>query len=267
VNNRATTATDPSGLWIISRNFSKATAVAKSEAGDNFAGLAQIVGLDIDERKKWLKPLQEETIFADGTKYNPQDTLNFFASKVAEKQEFSIPNTVYCLCSLWPVNRFIDKVDQDIQDLRTAGFHVVQDTITSGNGKGENVIAKLKDLTANGSLHGFWYAGHGAKGEMQFNGKSNTCKYATAVAALGYKLALVVSNACNGEDAKGMASSSPGAIFYGAPPFANTYLGELYHVRELFLPHDPQGTKLQRTMENNLRDGRKNPYYYMRPGI
>jgi RHS repeat-associated protein len=229
-------ATDPLGLWKITRVTSKEKADAVSDKEtDTIKSLADIIGLRASEFRKWLTLSKNGLTLADGTQVNDVGQLNPDC-KIKLGQSVMIPNTVF---ALWLGNfgakgKYIVSWKWNLWYLRKLGFHIHSLEFDSDltRKQAEQIVETFNVLSKEKVLHGFVVMGHGAfplTNPPAFGTEHGwAVSYQSVGEVLAYKLALVILDVCYGTSGQKYISAAkdpPSAIFRGSSlpslPFFN----------------------------------------------
>jgi len=144
VHNDPIDATDPMGLWKVTRHTKDYYAVAEATKDcDKVKDLADMIHLDVKEYEKWLTPL------SGGLKdeYKKGETV-------------LVPNTIYAAFNghYGIAGRFVSHYNARVASYRIQGYKVYND-----NGRPSSMAMKgmLASYWNGKSLYGFYYMGHG----------------------------------------------------------------------------------------------------------
>jgi RHS repeat-associated protein len=239
VGNNPTNATDPSGLWKISRNKNNEFATATTEKGDTIAGLGNTIGLDPLRYSSWLSFIQgQEGVLVVGVKApKPLSSLNIWTPLAAGQIVF-VPNIIYALWigELGKLGRHGVEWDSNVRSLERLGFHVVNTILDnippSNNSTAIMVFDQVTALSRAKMLQGLFVWGHGMRPDTSNNSAmTNAAKtfglvYSDFDRALSYKLGFVVLDVCHGaKGRKYISNDGVGSIFFGLNgllvPFVN----------------------------------------------
>ena len=157
------TGLDPNGLWRIKRQGS-AKAVAIADPLDTVEGLAEIIGLDPAQYRRWLSAGKA---LKDGTRVSPAGTvwgIRTQKQQIKGYPNFRIPNTIV---AYWGGQASLDEKatfgknwvgwDKNIAELKKRGFKVDEMT------KFRTVLTAglFNQMSGARDLHGLYYWGHG----------------------------------------------------------------------------------------------------------
>jgi hypothetical protein len=161
-------------MWQIDRTNAP-RARATGEPGDTHAGLADLIGLQADEADAWLTLPASE-----------------------------VPNTVIFLWAgdLGALGRAAVRWAGEMDYARALGFHVVELDFRDGRSDYQ-AVEVIADCSQRGELHGLVVTGHGCASGFGTGGITAkfglgdwSFSYEELDAALRYRLAVVVLNAC-----------------------------------------------------------------------
>lgn len=160
-----TFCTDPSGLWKFNRDGAT-TARATAECGDTIGSLAQIVGLDADQWRKWATLVEIRDIWS---RSSLSPTKRLHPGDVVE-----VPNTVltYWGGALGAIGKWWVQWYSDVATLRQRGFDTqYMDVNNLGGPWTQNrlqeeerlnaFVGDLNHMTASKQLQGIYFWGHG----------------------------------------------------------------------------------------------------------
>jgi RHS repeat-associated protein len=169
VGNGPTNASDPYGLWEVTRSGGrKATAVA--EAGDTIRELARDIGLDAHEYKEWLS-------IPSGSE---RDLPGLDESLEHPNCDFEIPNSVV---TVWAgegglAGRLFVSWRKEENYLRSLGFRVRPVSYGHPNAQlgpvavtSDVVYSVIEDSSSSKELHGIYGWGHGAIGYFGYGSR------------------------------------------------------------------------------------------------
>ena len=157
VGSTPTIFVDPAGLWKWvdgGRQGGARARVVATRDRDSYEALAELVGMDVDDIDKWLKP------------YKPQD-------KVRCGQEFSVPNSAYidAAAFTWsPIFRlYLWLYKRDLtSDWEQEGLKVIYTNPRNTS------VQTIKANLGSDDVYRYAYIGHGAEGvltELSDSGK------------------------------------------------------------------------------------------------
>ena len=215
--------------WKIERN--QRTKAKAETCGDTVADLANIIGLNVSDYKKWLN--------SDDGK-----PLPISSTKKLGSRKFLIPNTVYAYWAgdLGKAGKVWVRWNSSISYLEKLGFKVYSTNHHAGK------KLALQSILSSGAnmkiLHGLYFWGHGYAPYPSVgltNSDGEPMLYYSRI-NLSYKMALGLVFACDSNSGKSaLFSNSPGGIWNG-------YSGTLYplhpgyHVSN-WIRSGQQGTK------------------------
>jgi RHS repeat-associated protein len=212
VSSRPSTEADPRGLWIIARD-GQATAVAEAEYEDTIEALADTIGLQADEWRKWItfdKILtQSSLIVGINSKQLTEKT------QICPGQKVTIPNTVlaYWGGELGGFGKFWVMWDMDVSTLKKRGFIVFE--------AGETTAEMLEYAINLGQrerfLHGIFFWGHGFDGGAATDsGHKDDLRFWSYYEDWHphYKMAIGIIFACRSSSARPHFADN--AIFWGS---------------------------------------------------
>jgi hypothetical protein len=172
------------GAWSILR-AGAVTAVAEAGPGATLAGLAATVGLDLSHCERWITA-------------QPLSGLDP-AKAIAVRRVVRIPNTVVVVWAgeLGGWGKRAVSFQSDLNYLRRRGFKV--ELLEAAATPAAELVQRLRQASVAGELHGFFIWSHGQPDSLRAGaGVPWNVSYAELLAALRYRLGLVILNACHG---------------------------------------------------------------------
>jgi hypothetical protein len=214
VDNSIMLNVDLFGLWKIDRDSTKPIAAAYAEKNDTFSELAQIIGLDVAKKEKWLTLYDNEVLGAApicGKKYGiPNEFIMAW---------FGEMDTWGQWWTAWDKNK---------TGLKQLGFHIRtfnNDVHTNKAGAQRMFLSLVKNSSDNKALQGIYMMGHGNNDSIGSEGAKVNTKgpswkvlYATIGNQLQFGIGAVVIRACQSNESNAkrvLTNESTTAIFSG----------------------------------------------------
>ena len=210
LSNNPNSHLDPTGLWAVARtNGSRAEAI--SERNDTVGRLADKIGLDSGEFKKWLALPNGSVKLVNGKrKWLSQLNLD---DMLCAGQRVQIPNEVVAIwAGDWgSVGQAIVGWGDDLSYLRRLGFHVqeVEANSSSTYPQEADIQTIFRNGTTSRDIHGLFVWGHGDAAGFGSHVNNLRVDYRGLEQSMKYHMALVILFVCNGGWSR---NDNPGGI-------------------------------------------------------